>query len=271
VHVTQSSLSSSIRALERELGSDLFARSTRRVELTQAGRALLPAAQRAVAAAEDGRDAVAAVRGLVRGQLAIGAIQTLGPFNVPALLARFHRRHPAVTLRLRHAGAASLVRQTADGALELAIVDLPLGPQAGRVRARAIGTEALLLGVAAHDPLANRSRIRLLDLAERDFVEYRSDSSLRASIDHACHAAGLKRHVACEVDTMADLVELVALGVGVSLLPPAAIRMADGRTIGITTDPSIPRELMLVTPLDRRPSPAGAAFLELLDSDSPVR
>jgi len=66
VHLTQSSLSSSIRALERELGSELFVRSTRRVELTEAGRALLPPAQRARAAAEAGRDAVAGVRGLVR-------------------------------------------------------------------------------------------------------------------------------------------------------------------------------------------------------------
>ena len=267
VHVTQSSLSSSIRALEREFGSDLFARSTRRVELTEAGRALLGPARRAVSAAEDGRDAVAGVRGLVRGQLAIGVIQTVGPVNVAALLARFHRRHPAVTLRLQNAGVASLVHRTADGELELAIVDLPLGPQASRVDTRAIGTETLLLGVAAEDPLANRSRVRLLDLAEREFVEYRSDSSLRASIDDACRAAGLERRVACEVDTIPDLVELVALGVGVSLLPPAAVRMAGGRTIGVATDPSIPRELTLVTPLDREPSPAATAFLELLDSD----
>src|ERR1700754_132957 len=78
VHLTQSSLSSSIRALEQELGCDLFVRSTRQVELTEAGRALLPAARSAVAAAEDGRDAVAAVQGLVRGHLAIGAIASLG-------------------------------------------------------------------------------------------------------------------------------------------------------------------------------------------------
>ena len=109
VHLTQSSLSSSIRALEGELGSDLFVRSTRRVELTEAGRALLPAAQRAIAAAQDGRDAVAGVRGLLRGQLAIGAIQTVGPVNIPASLARYHRRHPAVGLRLRHDGVPALV------------------------------------------------------------------------------------------------------------------------------------------------------------------
>ena len=232
VHVTQSSLSSSIRALERELGSDLFARSTRRVELTEAGRALLPAAERAVAAAEDGRDAVAAVRGLVRGRLAIGASRRLGPVDVPALVARFHRRHPAVTLRLHHAGVPSLVRRTADGELELAIVDLPLGPQANRVTRAPIGTESLLLGVAAHDPIARRRRVRLADLADREFVEYRADSSLRASIDQACRVAGLQRHIVCEVDTMADLVELVGARLGVSLLPPAAIRMAGDRAIG---------------------------------------
>ena len=269
VHLTQSSLSSSIRALERELGTDLFVRSTRRVELTAAGRALMPAARRAVSAAEDGLDAVAGVRGLVRGQLAIGVIQTqtVGPVNVPALLARYHRRHPAVTLRLHHAGVPSLVHQTADGTLELAIVDRPLGPQANRVSARPIGRELLLLGVAEHDSLAARHRVRLIDLADRDFVEYRSDSSLRASIDHACQAAGLQRRIACEVDTIADLVELVALGLGVSLLPPAAIRMAGGRAIGLTTEPSIPRDLMLVTPLEREPSPAASAFLDLLDPE----
>ena len=264
VHLTQSSLSSSVRALERELGSDLFVRSTRQVELTEAGRALLPAARRTIAAAEDGRDAVAAIRGLVRGHLAIGAIQALGRMNLPALVARFHRRHPAVTLRIHHVGAAELVRHTADGEIDLAVVDLPLGPQGHRVRARTIATEPLQLAVAADDPAARRRRIRLSDLADRDFIEYRPDSSLRARIDHACQAVGLQRHIVCEVDALSDLVDLVAVGIGVSLLPPAAIRLTTGRAIGVATDPPIPRELVLVTPLEREPSPAGAAFLELL-------
>lgn len=240
-------------------------RSTRRVELTEAGRALLPAAQRAVAAADDGRDAVAGVRGLLRGQLAIGLIQFVAPVNIPALLARYHRRHPAVALRLHHGGVASLVHRTADGELELAIVDKPLGPQANRVQTRPIGTESLLLGVAADDPLARRRRVRLIDLAGRSFVAYRADSSLRASVDRACRAAGLKRRIVCEVDAMPDLVELVALGVGVSLLPPAAIQLAGDRAVGLSVEPSIARDLLLVTPLDRKPSPAAAAFLELLD------
>jgi DNA-binding transcriptional LysR family regulator len=265
-HLTQSSLSSSIRALERELGSDLFVRSTRQVELTEAGRALLPAAKRTVAASEQARDAVAAVRGLVRGELAIGAIQALDRVDLPALLARFHRRHPLVGIRLQHAGVASLVRQTADGELDLAIVDLPLGPQGKRVRARKIGSESLQLATAADDPLARRTRVRLIDLAGRDFIEYRADSALRASIDRVCRAVGVRRRIVCEADTITDLVDLVALGVGVSLLPPAAIRLARGRATAVDIGPAVKRELRLVTPLRREPSPASAAFLELFNN-----
>ena len=91
VHVVQSSLSSSIAALERELGEGLFVRDNRRVALTPAGRALLPAARRALAAADEGRDAVAGVRGMLHGQLLVGAIQTLGVVDLAALLARFRR------------------------------------------------------------------------------------------------------------------------------------------------------------------------------------
>ena len=267
VHLTQSSLSSSIRSLERELGSELFVRSTRQVELTEAGRALLPAAARALSASEEGRDAVAGVRGLLRGRLSLGAIQTLGLIDLPRLLARYHRRHPGVTLRLRHSSASTMVRGTADGELDLAIVDLPLGPQAHRVHAQALGSESLALAVPADDPLAERRRVALVDLADRDFVEYRADSSLRASIDQACAAAGLDRHVSCEVDTLIDLVELIAQGLGISLLPPAAIRLAGGRLTGIPTQPRIPRELMLVTPADRPLAPAAHALAAILQAE----
>ena len=114
----------------------------------------------------------------------------LGRVNLPGLVARFHRRHPAVTLRIHHVGAPELVRRTADGEIDLAIVDQPLGPQGNRVRARTIETEALQLAVAADDPIARRRRVRLSGLDDREFVEYRPDSALRASIDRACHAVG---------------------------------------------------------------------------------
>ena len=59
---------------------------------------------------------------------------------------------------------------------------------------------------------------------------------------------------------------MVAHGVGIALLPPVAIRMADGTVVGLVTEPSTPRDLMLVTPLDREPSPAARALLSLMES-----
>lgn len=83
MRVAQSGLSASIRTLERELGADLFIRSTRRVELTEAGRALLIEAHRTLASVDAARDAVAAVQGLLRGTVSVGTEQCLGVINLP--------------------------------------------------------------------------------------------------------------------------------------------------------------------------------------------
>jgi DNA-binding transcriptional LysR family regulator len=107
LHIVQSGLSASIRALERELDAALFVRSTRRVELTPAGRALLPEARRTLAAAAASAEAVAAVQGLLRGTLAVGTMQILPPaVDLVAVLGRFHAEHPGVELVAHGPGVA---------------------------------------------------------------------------------------------------------------------------------------------------------------------
>src|SRR5258706_2856591 len=92
VHIVQSGLSASVHALERELGAPLFIRTTRHVELTEEGRALVGEARAVLAAADRARDAVAGVRGLLRGRLSVGTIQALPVVDLPELLGRFRRR-----------------------------------------------------------------------------------------------------------------------------------------------------------------------------------
>ena len=268
VHVVQSSLSSSIGALERELGEALFVRDNRRVMLTQAGRALLPAARRALAAADEGRDAVAGVRGVLHGQLQVGAIQTLGVVDLAALLASFRRAHPGVTIRLTHGAASALARAAADAELDIAFIDGPVDP--ARLTRTELGRDYLVLAVPRGDPLARRDSIRLDDpaLRERDFVEYRADSALRAQIDAACAAAGLARRIACEVENMQYLVESVQHGLGVTVLPPMAIQAAGGHAAAVPVTPPLHRDISAVVAAGRPATGAAQALLGLLAAGS---
>ena len=267
VHVVQSSLSASIRALEREMGAALFVRDSRHVLLTQAGRALLPAARRALAAADEGRDAVAGVRGVLRGQLHVGAIQTLAVIDLAALLAGFRRAHPGVTIRLSHDAAPVLASAAADAQLDIAFIDGPTDPAAlTRVE---IGHDDLILAVPHGDPLAARASIELADpaLRERDFVDYRADSGLRAQIDVACAAAGLARRTVCEAQNMQYLAELVQRGLGISVLPPMSVRAVTAQVSTVRITPPLRRDICAVTAAGRPPTGAAQALLDILQAD----
>ena len=224
LHIVQSGLSASIRALERELGAPLFVRSTRRVELTQAGLALLPEARRTLAAATAAADAVAAVQGLVRGTLAVGTMQILPPaVDLVAILGRFHAQHPGVELRLRQAGTGTLLGEVAAGALDLALV-APVGrPPAGLV-VRGLASDPLLVACAPEHPLAGREEVELAELAAEPFVDFQPDWGLRMLVDRQLAAAGLDRHTALEVNDVPTLLELVAHGLGVALVPEVVTR-----------------------------------------------
>jgi DNA-binding transcriptional LysR family regulator len=264
VHVVQSSLSAGIKALEGELGDTLFVRSSRQVTLTPAGRALLPAARRALAAAEEGRDAVAGVTGTLHGQLNVGAILNLGVVDLPAALAGLRRAHPRVAIRLVHTAAPQLARAVADAELDIAIIDGPTDPD--RITRIDLGRQHLILAVRAADELARKPAISLDApvLARRDFITYRADSALEAQIETACAAAGLARRVACEAGNIQYLVELVQHGAGIAILPPAAIETSGGAVVAVPVTPPLIREITAVIAADRAPTAAATALLGLL-------
>jgi DNA-binding transcriptional LysR family regulator len=264
LHIVQSGLSASIRALERELGASLFVRSTRRVELTQAGLALLPEARRALAAATAAADAVAAVQGLVRGSLAVGTMQILPPaVDLLAILGRFHGQHPGVELRLRQAGTGTLLGEVAAGALDLALV-APVGrPPAGLVVRRLAG-DPLLVACPPEHPLAGRDQVELAELAADPFVDFQPDWGLRMLVDQQLAAAGVDRHTALEVNDVPTLLELVAHGLGVALVPEAVTRHpAQVRYVRLRP-PAPVFEVAVATVGDPPASPAARALLAML-------
>ena len=117
VHVAQPGVSAQIRRLERELGQDLFDRSRRAVTLTEAGAVVLPHARAALAAVASARTAIDQLTGLLRGRLTIGTLTSVSSprFDLPALLASYHRDHPAVQITLTVGGSSQLAGAVRDG------------------------------------------------------------------------------------------------------------------------------------------------------------
>ena len=124
LHVVQSGVSATIRALEQHLRAELFERGPQRIALTDAGTALLPEARAALDAAQGARDAVAQVRGGLRGTVNVGAMTSVTILDLPGLLGRFTADHPGVTVRLRAApsGSAGLAQSLLDGEFDLAFL-----------------------------------------------------------------------------------------------------------------------------------------------------
>jgi DNA-binding transcriptional LysR family regulator len=216
--ISQSGLSASIRALEKELDAELFDRNTRRVELTDAGEALLQESRRTLASVLAARDAVAAVRGLLRGRLRVGTEQCLGVLDVPTELAAFHAEHPGVELLVQQAGSARLIEEVRTGRLEVAFVagstSIPED-----VRFFALASEPMTLICGPEHPLSQRKRIDWRTLSAQSFVDFTTDWGSRCVADRAFTAAGVARHITSEVNDVHTLLDLVGHGLGVAVVP----------------------------------------------------
>ncbi|MEV0391220.1 LysR substrate-binding domain-containing protein [Nonomuraea sp. NPDC050643] len=260
--VVQSALSHQIARLERELGAKLFDRTSRRVRLTPAGEAFLPAARQALDAAERARAEVSAATGEIRGRLAVGAIPTVAAIDLPAALKRFHLRHRQVRISLRSGASEELTERVRQGTLDVAFLGLPLGVRPKGVRGRELARGDLVAMVAPDHPLAGRDRVDLGELSDEPFVDFPPGTAARAQSDEAFTAAGVRREVAFEVTTVDFIARLIRQGLGVGLLPAAFVSELPDLPVLRLRDAPARMEHLIWSRF--APSPVAAAFLATL-------
>ncbi|RJL35495.1 LysR family transcriptional regulator [Bailinhaonella thermotolerans] len=269
VNVVQSSLSASIRQLERELGATLFDRTTRRVELSPAGRALLPIARHILADARAAKAEISAVQGLLRGQVALGTIQMLTWVDLPEALARFREAHPGVEISLLEAPVDEMIEALRSGELDLAYLacgeeDLPAA-----LTVIASDTEPLAVATGPGHPLAGQTGVRLADLEAESFVEFQAGTGLQTVVDRLCLDAGLNRRIVLRTTQLELLVSLVRHGLGIAILPVGVAEEAGLRTIPIIGDTAT-RTVALVTRTGHDTNPAVSALINLLRPTAPT-
>ena len=241
--ISQSGLSSAIRSLEAELGTPLFHRTTRNVELTTAGYALVPHARAILDEAVKARDAVVRVSRTVTGSLRVGAEQCLGFVDVSALLERFHRRYPLVETEFVQSGSHELVDAVRTGALDVAFV-----------------ATSRHLGAVRHIPLGNEPLVVLLPPA------HPNDESLAAH--------GVSRRVRCSVNDVHTLLDLVRRGLGIAIVPQhVAAKPQASELVRASLPGSIPADwtVSAISPMQERADIPAGMLLEMLADCTPKR
>lgn len=219
LHVVQSGVSATIKALERELGAELFVRGPAGVTLTPAGRELAPHARATIDAARAAKDAVAAAGGSVGGTVRLGTLMSVNNIDMPRLLAELRARHPGVLVQIRfaRAGSAGLAQQLRDDSLDVALLVFPDGPPTD-LHTRLVAAYPLLLIVPTDHPLAGRESVSLAELAGMSFIDGPPGYGNRAVADRAFATAGVQRTVALEVADIATTATHVRNGLGIGFL-----------------------------------------------------
>ena len=257
LHVAQSALSQQVRKLEHELGVELLRRTTRRVEVTEAGEVVLTRARRAIAEIDGVAADLDALQNLVRGTLRIGGVPPVGPVHPAALIADFSRAHPGVAISVREDVAFPLLDLLRDGHLDvvMALVD----PYAldGLDGVRLFDEELVVVARLDH-PLARAARVSVERLAGEALVASALGSALREALETLVPDG----RIVAEVNELETLRELAARGLGVTLMPHTVVA-AHGERMAIR--PLRPRHTLpvsLVWRAGERMSPAAQAFRE---------
>jgi len=243
VGVAQPSLSKQIHSLEAELGAPLFTRLPSEVELTPAGEALLPLAQRILADAETAHREVQNLVGLSRGRVRLGATPSLCTSLAPRVLARFHAAHPGVELMIAEGGSQELVQSLSHGELDLALVVLPSTGIDPALEASPVLDEALVVAAAADADLP--SPMRVDDLRDRPLVMFRPGYNLRDDALDACRRAGFEPTFAVEGGELDAVLEFVAAGLGVAVVPEMVLANRPGLRATPLAPPGLRRTIAI--------------------------
>jgi LysR family hydrogen peroxide-inducible transcriptional activator len=228
--VSQPSLSAAVSGLEQHLGVRLLDRTTRRVRLTPEGRTLLRHAQAVVASVHGLVDAAAQMRALF-GTLRLGMIPSVAPYVLPMVLRTLSDELPELLVRVREAHTLRLLDELSSGHLDLALLALPVLREEGAntaetaaLRQIPLYREDFVLVVPAGHSAGERTQLTVDALEDEDLILLDEGRCLRAQTLETPRVLGAASGVdVARVSSLSTAVQLVAAGLGVSLVPDTAV------------------------------------------------
>jgi LysR family transcriptional regulator, hydrogen peroxide-inducible genes activator len=219
--ISQPALSMQIREMERELGTALFERGPRTVTLTGFGEDVLARVREILRRVGEVEDMARAVRDRAAGRLRIGVIPTVAPYLLPRIVGELSARHPGLDLQLRETVTPRLLSELAEGALDTAIVALPVSePAFSEVP---LFTEDFVLvrpGAEAGRPVPSPERLREMRLLLLEEGHCFRDQALSF-----CNMSPSAPREMMDGSSLSTLVQMVGAGLGVTLIPEMAVEV----------------------------------------------
>ncbi|WP_327091127.1 LysR substrate-binding domain-containing protein [Nonomuraea sp. NBC_01738] len=228
--ISQPTLSGNIAALEEVLDTQLVERTTRKVLLTPAGERVTEHAWRIMASVEDLMGEVARNRDPFSGPAHLGVIPTVAPYVLPALLPMFARRFPHLKLTVHEAKTETILEEVREGRLDMVLLALPT--DATGLVEEPLYHEDFLLALPEHHPLAASDEpIGRATLKGLDIVLLNQGHCLREQAIDVCREVGARATATTYATSLPTLVQLVAGGLGVTLLPESAVPVETGKRV----------------------------------------
>lgn len=227
-HVSQSTLSAGIQELEDTLSASLVERNNRNVLLTGLGQEVVARAHAVLVDVDDLVSLCAAAREPFSGKMRLGVIPTIAPFLLPHLLSDLRAEHPDFRLYIREDLSHHLVNALHAGELDVLLLALPF-PAEG-VEVMTLAQDDFLLASPKGHPLSGRKQLATGDLKGEDLLLLEDGHCLRDHALEACELRGSQITVPYQATSLATIVQMVANGIGVTLLPQMSV--AAGITAG---------------------------------------
>jgi LysR family transcriptional regulator, cyn operon transcriptional activator len=267
LHVSQPTLSLQVQQLEKELGVPLFDRIGRRVRLTAAGQLFRDRARRVLRELDEAQVGIDELDHLKRGRVAVGVVQTVNTYLIPAAAAEFSAAYPGVTLSVEELSASGVELGVSEGRLDLGVSFVPTA--ASGLDAVPLFEEELVLILPERHAWAKRRTVRVAELGDEPLMVMPAGFYTRQMIDDAFRAAGITAKIAVEMNSIAAIVATVQRGGHATILPRLAIADKDTRVRSVRLErPTPSRKIGLIKRKESSALRARDAFFRVMQSVS---
>jgi LysR family transcriptional activator of glutamate synthase operon len=266
LHIAQSALSHQIKRLEAELGTELFSRNSRSVTVTEAGEAVAARARGVLDQVDGLRHEVDELRGLVRGELGVGATLPAGQIDVPSVLVRFSEAYPGIEVELQEGTAGDMRGYLLEGRIDVAFSLLAEDPPP-EIAVEPLGEEEIVAAFPAGKG-PDRERVTAAELARQSMITPRSGSAIKQAVDDFLSRSGKTMDITLESGDPFLLRCLVSAGFGAAILPSSLTRR-EGPPIDVRgLRPAVRLPATLIWDGRRRQTPAARAFIDFIRNEA---